>query len=194
MFIVYTAIYHSYLLVFLSPSLSLPDSDPQHVIASIITDSGHSESSESAITLTPDALLLQQHHQQQQHLQQQQQQQQPQNNQQHLPSSYPPSSVATLVPGVSLTNAQQTYGGIGGTGGSGGGGGGNMGVGGGVSGGVGIIGSNNCGTTASISGLTTSGATVPGLEMGHSRNSSNTSQVRIIYIMQMNIINKQKQL
>uniref|UniRef100_A0A1I8NK52 Uncharacterized protein n=1 Tax=Musca domestica TaxID=7370 RepID=A0A1I8NK52_MUSDO len=38
------------------------------------------------------------------------------------PSSLPPppsssSSVATLVPGVSLTNAQQTYGGIGGTGG-----------------------------------------------------------------------------
>ncbi|XP_075149455.1 uncharacterized protein LOC142223451 isoform X2 [Haematobia irritans] len=155
------------------------DSDPQQIIASIITDSGHSESSESAITLTPDALLLQQ--QQQQHQHQQQQQQQSNNQQQHLPSSYPPSSVATLVPGVSLTNAQQTYGGIGGTGGSGGGGGVGSGIGslgsGGGSVSVGIIGSNNCGTTASISGLTTSGATVPGLEMGHSRNSSNTSQM-----------------
>ncbi|XP_073823951.1 uncharacterized protein isoform X5 [Musca autumnalis] len=160
------------------------DSDPQHVIASIVTDSGHSESSESAITLTSDALFLQQQQLQQQQQQQQHQQQQQQNNQQHLPSSsYPPSSssVATLVPGVSLTNAQQTYGGIGGTGGSGGGGGGSVGgsinVGGGGIG-VGIIGSNNCGTTASIGGgLTTSGATVPGLEMGHSRNSSNTSQM-----------------
>ncbi|XP_058986115.1 uncharacterized protein LOC101897284 isoform X2 [Musca domestica] len=178
------------------------DSDPQHVIASIVTDSGHSESSESAITLTSDALFMQQQQlqQQQQQLQlqqqQQSQQQQQQNNQQHLPSSsYPPppsssSSVATLVPGVSLTNAQQTYGGIGGTGGSGGGGGG-VGSGGGLSGsiggggsiGVGIIGSNNCGTTTTTSsiggvgGLTTSGATVPGLEMGHSRNSSNTSQM-----------------
>uniref|UniRef100_A0A1I8P806 C2 NT-type domain-containing protein n=1 Tax=Stomoxys calcitrans TaxID=35570 RepID=A0A1I8P806_STOCA len=150
-------------------SIKDDDSDPQHVIASIITDSGHSESSESATTLTPDAVLLQHHH----HHQQQQQQQ-------HLPSSYPPSSVATLVPGVSLTNAQQTYGGIGGTGGSGGGGSGIGGGGVGVSvsvGGVGIIGSNNCGTTASISGLTTSGATVPGFEIGHSRNSSNTSQM-----------------
>ncbi|XP_061386592.1 serine-rich adhesin for platelets [Musca vetustissima] len=173
------------------------DSDPQHVIASIVTDSGHSESSESAITLTSDALFVQQLQ-----LQQQQQHQQQQNNQQqHLPSSsYPPSSsssVATLVPGVSLTTTttnaqQQSYGGIGGTGGSGGGGGGGAsntaGVGSGsinVGGiGVGIIGSINCGTTSSSSiggvgvGLTTtSGATVPGLEMGHSRNSSNTSQM-----------------
>ncbi|XP_065358210.1 bromodomain-containing protein DDB_G0280777 isoform X2 [Calliphora vicina] len=145
------------------------DSDPQYVMASIVTDSGHSESSESAITLTPDALLLQQQQQQQHH-----QQQQPQT---HLPSSYPPSSAATLVPGVSLTNAQQMlpYGGIGGTGGSGGGGSGGSGSVAVAS--IGIIGSNNCGTTASISGLSTSGGTVPGLEMGHSRNSSNTSQM-----------------
>lgn len=155
-------------------------------MTSIVTDSGHSESSESAITLTPDALLLQQQLLQQQQQQQTQQQQQQQT---HLPSSYPPSSVATLVPGVTLTNAQQMlpYGGIGGTGGSGGGGIVVSGLGGGSggSGSIGIIGSNNCGTTASISGLSTSAGgsvsggvgTVPGLEMGHSRNSSNTSQV-----------------
>uniref|UniRef100_A0A1A9W0N6 C2 NT-type domain-containing protein n=1 Tax=Glossina brevipalpis TaxID=37001 RepID=A0A1A9W0N6_9MUSC len=140
--------------------------DPQVLIASLVTDSGLSESSESAVTLTTDALLLQQ-----QQLQEQQQQLQQQTS--ALSSSYPPSSAATLIPGVSLTNAQQLmapYGGIGSTGGSGGGGGSSL-------GGVGVIGSNNYGTTTV--GSTTGSAIAPTsiMEMGHSRNSSNTSQM-----------------
>ncbi|KAL9926234.1 LOW QUALITY PROTEIN: uncharacterized protein ACN2A1_015225 [Glossina fuscipes fuscipes] len=138
--------------------------DPQVLIASLITDSGLSESSESAVTLTSDALLLQQH-------QMQEQQHQLHQQTSTLSSSYPPSSVASLIPGVSLTNAQQLmspYGGIGGTGGNGGGGGNLGGI---------VIGSNNYGTTTVIS--TTGSAVAPTsiMEMGHSRNSSNTSQM-----------------
>uniref|UniRef100_A0A1B0FBK6 C2 NT-type domain-containing protein n=1 Tax=Glossina morsitans morsitans TaxID=37546 RepID=A0A1B0FBK6_GLOMM len=137
--------------------------DPQVLIASLITDSGLSESSESAVTLTSDALLLQQHQ-----LQEQQQQLHQQTS--TLSSSYPPSSVATLIPGVSLTNAQQLmspYGGIGGTGGSGGGG---------NPGGI-VIGSNNYGTTPVVSTTGSAVAPMSIMEMGHSRNSSNTSQL-----------------
>lgn len=107
--------------------------------------------------------MLQQHQ-----LQEQQQQLHQQTS--TLSSSYPPSSVATLIPGVSLTNAQQLispYGGIGGTGGSGGGG---------NPGGI-VIGSNNYGTTPVVSTTGSAVAPMSIMEMGHSRNSSNTSQV-----------------
>jgi len=108
------------------------------VIAAIVTDSGLSESSESAVTLTTDNL------------------------QQHViasSSATTPVTVAQTLPGL------------------------------------GIIGSNNYGTTG-LSNAGGSGVGVGGvgvvntaalMEMGHSRNSSNTSQVSVVAIQLINI-------
>lgn len=93
------------------------DLDTQIMIAAIVTDSGLSESSESAVTLTTDNL------------------------QQHViasASATTPVTVSQPVPGL------------------------------------GVIGSNNYGTTGANVGAVNTAAL---MEMGHSRNSSNTSQV-----------------
>ncbi|XP_037928463.1 uncharacterized protein LOC119662781 isoform X2 [Teleopsis dalmanni] len=126
--------------------------DPQTLIASIVTDSGLSESSESAITtITSDPILLQQ-----------------QLQLQH--SNYTPPS--SLIPITALTNIQQQalqHGTLGIV---------TSGAGNGV--GLSIIGSSNCGTTTSGVvgvGLGGTSGTSSIIEMGHSRNSSNTSQV-----------------
>ncbi|XP_037928466.1 protein FAM102B isoform X5 [Teleopsis dalmanni] len=126
--------------------------DPQTLIASIVTDSGLSESSESAITtITSDPILLQQ-----------------QLQLQH--SNYTPPS--SLIPITALTNIQQQalqHGTLGIV---------TSGAGNGV--GLSIIGSSNCGTTTSGVvgvGLGGTSGTSSIIEMGHSRNSSNTSQM-----------------
>lgn len=112
------------------------DLDAQAVIASIVTDSGLSESSESAVTLTTDNL------------------------QQHVIAS----ASASIPVGVTQTLPV----------------------------GLGVIGSNNYGTTGLSSGPAGPAAAAGGgvnvgaintaalMEMGHSRNSSNTSQVSTI--------------
>lgn len=104
------------------------DLDPQGVIASIVTDSGLSESSESAVTLTTDNL------------------------QQHVIAS-----ASATIP-VTVTQTLPV--------------------------GLGVIGSNNYGTTGLSSGPAAAVGVNVGvvntaalMEMGHSRNSSNTSQV-----------------
>lgn len=118
---------------------SFIDLDAQAVIASIVTDSGLSESSESAVTLTTDNL------------------------QQHVIAS------ASAITPIAVTQSLPI--------------------------GLGVIGSNNYGTTGLSSGpaggaggVGVGGGGVVGvnvgivntaalMEMGHSRNSSNTSQV-----------------
>lgn len=119
------------------------DLDAQAVIASIVTDSGLSESSESAVTLTTDNL------------------------QQHVIAS------ATAITPIAVTQSLPV--------------------------GLGVIGSNNYGTTGLSSGSAGAGVGVGGgvgvvgvnvgvvntaalMEMGHSRNSSNTSQVSRRYL------------
>lgn len=119
------------------------DLDAQAVIASIVTDSGLSESSESAVTLTTDNL------------------------QQHVLAS------SSAITPIAVTQSLPV--------------------------GLGVIGSNNYGTTglssgpAGAGGVGVGGGGVVGvnvgivntaalMEMGHSRNSSNTSQVsRYLY-------------
>lgn len=87
------------------------------MIAAIVTDSGLSESSESAVTLTTDNL------------------------QQHVIAS------ATATTPVTVSQTLPS---------------------------LGVIGSNNYGTTGANVGAVNTAAL---MEMGHSRNSSNTSQV-----------------
>lgn len=113
--------------------ISYSDLDAQAVIAAIVTDSGLSESSESAVTLTTDNL------------------------QQHViasSSATTPVTVAQTLPGLGIIGSNN-YGttGLSNAGGVGGGSG---------SGGVGVV------NTAAL------------MEMGHSRNSSNTSQVSLV--------------
>lgn len=113
------------------------------MIASIVTDSGLSESSESAVTLTTDNL------------------------QQHVIAS------ASAITPIAVTQSLPV--------------------------GLGVIGSNNYGTTGLSSGPPAGGVGVGGgvgvvgvnvgvvntaalMEMGHSRNSSNTSQVSRRYL------------
>lgn len=102
----------------------LAEFDTQALIAAIVTDSGLSESSESAVTLTTDNL------------------------QQHAAAANASNATATTP----VTQANP---------------------------GLGIIGSNNYGTTGVGIGFSGGGnATL--IEMGHSRNSSNTSQVSLV--------------
>lgn len=120
---------------------SFIDLDAQAVIASIVTDSGLSESSESAVTLTTDNL------------------------QQHViasASAITPIAVTQSLPVGLGVIGSNNYGTTGLSSGPAGGAGG-VGVGGGGGGVVGVnVGIVN---TAAL------------MEMGHSRNSSNTSQV-----------------
>lgn len=130
-----------------------------------MVDSGLSESSESALTLAADALLLQQQ------------------------SAYASlTGNATLMPGASLSNAPElsTVSSLGsGSGGGGGGGSGGSSI--SSSSHLGIIGSNSSSNTAVAVGNSSSTATSATMiaptsimEVGHSRNSSNTSQVSSI--------------
>lgn len=121
------------------------DLDAQAVIASIVTDSGLSESSESAVTLTTDNL------------------------QQHViasASAITPIAVTQSLPVGLGVIGSNNYGTTGLSSGPAAGAGGV-----GVGGGVGVVGVNV--------GIVNTAAL---MEMGHSRNSSNTSQVSRRYL------------
>ncbi|XP_055923324.1 uncharacterized protein LOC129953848 isoform X2 [Eupeodes corollae] len=128
------------------------DVDPASLIASIVADSGLSESSEPA-TNASDSLL----------------------------QTYPPPSLTSLsnaqqvLPcgGIGGTGGSGGGGGGGGSGGNSSGGGSGVGVGSGSGSGVGVGGVI---TNSGVGGISNTG-TASMIEMGHSRNSSNTSQM-----------------